>query len=765
MENKKMMMPRDFKAEVDWIMDAYEGGNLTFVDGFQKDAIQNAVGARERNTWKNWKCSIDYIHNELGSFLVIEDEGTVGLTGPNINGNELSKKIKDGEKINPNWRLARFSARNVSGGNVTGAGQYGVGKTVYSACSKNYKYYYDSLRADGTYVANVNDKGEVYELAFENEKAKKFIKENTNLNPKNTVGTRIIIENPKEEICESIRNKEIMKKIQETWWRCLMKMDNDSGIFINSEKVLPLKIENVEKRFELPKIEKYLDGYRVKNFGFYIMKKDSAVRKGVDYYRKGMKIGPVDNLDIPTAIKDRYWGYIEVDEEWEDGLADIENNVHSGVNPQKKRSAPYRNLKNYINEKIDGLLVDWGYKKDKDYEDKKTQEVLKELSTELNALFDDLGFEDLGKGGKKPDFAIRWKGVVFPNPGSEVVTTGDKIIINFRINNGYLTDRKFNYSLDVFSKTDNKMISHIANGNVKLQSGHNYDENIELAINQSTSRRYEENIIVLKVIAVDSGKEKRNTLSYYYDTEKENFIRREVLLTLKNIEFPNLESRRVNFGESIKNIVYRIENNRNFPLTFSLNISVHNLNDASNTKIAEVAKITGEVNAFDEIVIENVPNIEFSEDRYSEYLDRGILELRARLIALEDSDEYEKGDRVTHYYQKIYLNMDEKSGKEGSFEPQTIPSPNDYRRSWCTGGTRRIIINSEHPAYKIAQENEEEWRSYMKQEMLKQYVLLYLEEGKTGMFENDKKFSEMEPLEVNTVIMNKIEEVYKKSFE
>ena len=39
----------------------------------------------------------------------------------------------------------------------------------------------------------------------------------------------------------------------------------------------------------------------------------------------GMKIGKVDIADIPAAVKDRFWGYIEVDKEWEERLADIED--------------------------------------------------------------------------------------------------------------------------------------------------------------------------------------------------------------------------------------------------------------------------------------------------------------------------------------------------------------------------------------------------------------------------------------------------------
>lgn len=144
MEAKKSLMPQNFKNDINWIIDAYELAKVTFPDGFQKDAIQNAVGARSRDSWSDWKCRIDLIKNSQGVFLVIEDEGTEGLTGPNISTTEIMDMIDKELDIDHTWRLARFSSRNVSGGNQTGVGKYRVGKSVYSACSEDYDYFFDS---------------------------------------------------------------------------------------------------------------------------------------------------------------------------------------------------------------------------------------------------------------------------------------------------------------------------------------------------------------------------------------------------------------------------------------------------------------------------------------------------------------------------------------------------------------------------------------------------------------------------------------------
>ena len=77
-DNTLMQMPENYKRQVDWIFGAYELAGVSFPDGFQKDAIQNAVGARKHDSWKDWKCSISIVTNEKGTFLLVEDEGTQG---------------------------------------------------------------------------------------------------------------------------------------------------------------------------------------------------------------------------------------------------------------------------------------------------------------------------------------------------------------------------------------------------------------------------------------------------------------------------------------------------------------------------------------------------------------------------------------------------------------------------------------------------------------------------------------------------------------
>lgn len=764
-DNTLMQMPENYKRQVEWIFGAYELAGVSFPDGFQKDAIQNSVGARKNDSWKDWKCSISIVTNEKGTFLLVEDEGTQGLTGPNYDLNEFRKIVENNEDIDPTWRLARFSSRNVSGGNQTGPGKYGVGKSVYSVASIDYDYCFESQREDGLYVVNRNNCGKIYSKAFENNEAKNKLIEWTGLTPKCSVGTRVIIFNPNEEIVRSIKSGDIIQYIQESWWLSIKRMGENSGIFVNGERVnLPDSIE-YDNAYDLPRPETYQPGYRVKHFGLYVSKKGDNEWHGISYYRMGMKIGSVDVDDIPPSIRDKYWGYIEVDKEWEERLADIEDTIHYGVAKNKKRTTIYQYLKGFANSKIHQLLIDWGYVKDKENADKKLQDTLKKISTELQDLFDEMGFEDLGKGPKKPDFAVRWRNIHYPTEGTETVAPNEVLQFGIRINNDYVTDKKFEYRLDVVSKSDDHIVSTLDQGSIKILSGKYYDKDYAPIITSGIAERFEENRIVLMVKVSGSGKEKRKELPFFFDIDKPDNSRREVVLSLHSIDFPREGSRRVNYGESISNVSYLIDNKRCDELDFIVRVGVHNCENPTNPQIVEIGRFAGHVDPYEEVIIDSIPAIEFPENVYSTYIQEGVLELRARVVASAASGEYEKGERITDYRYKIFLNQDEKNGKDGSFIPRTDPQPDNFRRSWYKkyGNDRIIYINNAHPAYLAIQYDESRQIEYMRQEMLKQYVLLYLAEGKFSMFGNGVDLSEMELVEATQCIMDKIEEVYHRS--
>lgn len=759
-------IPQNYKKNVEWILGAYTDAGVTLSNGFQKDAIQNAAGARKINKWKNWSCDISLVENDHGRFLVVEDSGTVGLTGENTPAEKINELMTSGEELPPEERLSRFTSMFNSGGNITGGGLFGVGKTVYSVASKNYTYYFDSLREDGKYVANVNNCGQVRSTAFENDEAKDFIFTKTGFFEKKTVGTRVIIEEPKDELVESINSGEFVEYIQEAWWLIIQRLDDTSAITVNGVPVLvPPRIKSATHSFETHSPEIYATYYKVKHFGFYVFDKGKNPWDGISYYRKGMKIGEIDIKDIPDKIKGKFWGYVEVDEPWEQELSEIEDKVHFGVSKGQKLRSAYQNLKNYCNEKVRANLVQWGYIRDKVHDDKKLKDELQKIAEDIQDLFDKLGFEDLGKGPQKADFDVRWQDISYPVPNSEKVTSGDTISFAMRIKSSYLTDKKFDYKLYVLTPKTGAVVHNITSGEITVKSNTVFKKDFTFTISKENSEHLAENRIILSVKVIGSAKEKKKELPYFYDIDRPDNRRDIVNLTLNECQFPVEGSRRVNFDEKIHNVRYRIENKRNQELKYRLNISIHNASDSTYPKIVDVAFLNGTVRPFEEIVTDYLEDIVFTESIYKQHLTSGVLELRARLIANEDDEQFEKGDRITHYHFKLFLNCDEKSGKNDAFQVKSIDDPGNYRRSWCTPGTgRTIYVNVGHTAYLSIRDFPDFQYEYLREQMLKQYVLLYLNEGKYDMFrQHDKDFAELSPQEGADLVLEKIESTYSQS--
>lgn len=759
-------IPHNYKNNVNWILGAYEDAGVSFPNGFQKDAIQNAVGARKTNKWKAWSCDISLIKNAHGQFVVVEDKGTAGLTGKNTPAEDISRMMAQGGVLPPEERLSRFTSMFNSGGNTTGGGLFGAGKSVYSVASESYTYYFDSVREDGKYVANVNKCGQVMNIAKEGDEAQNYILVNTGLTQKTTVGTRVIIESPISELADAISSGDIIPFIQESWWLILQRFDSDSRITVNGQAVVvPSDIKAGTHTFELQNPETYATNYKVKHFGIYVFEKGDNRWNSISYYRKGMKIGEIDLKEIPEKIIGKFWGYIEVDESWEDDLSEIEDRVHFGVSKGKKLKSSYQYLKNYCNEKVKANLLEWGFIKDKENDDKKLKDELKQIAEDIQDLFDKLGFEDLGKGPQKADFDVRWQNIKYPVVGSERVTTGDNIKFSMRVSSSYAADKKFEYKLFVQNPLTGSVVSQMAKDTIVVKSNTATRLDFEHKISKDNSDQYSENLIVLSVKVVGSGKEKKKELPYFYDIDKPDNRREVVNLWIHECRFPVEGSRRVNFDEAIRNVSYRIENKRNYELSYKLNVSIHNASDISCPKIVDVASLTGSVKPFEDVITQHLDDIIFSKSVYEKYLSSGVLELRARLIANEDDSEYEKGDKITFYHFKLFLNCDEKNGKNDSFDVRSIDAPENYKRSWHTPGSgRTIYLNVGHPAYLNVKDYPEIQYEYLREQMMKQYVLLYLDEGKYDIFsDNGKGFPELEPQEAVERVIEKIESIYSQS--
>ena len=333
---------------------------------------------------------------------------------------------------------------------------------------------------------------------------------------------------------------------------------------------------------------------------------------------------------------------------------------------------------------------------------------------------------------------------------------------NSRIKSSFSVERTFEYELYIKSMTTGERLARISKDRITVDA--NSFEKIDFihTVTKENSEQYAENRIILSVKLVGSKKKIDKELIYFYDIDPPARQREIVSLCLHECVFPREKSRRVNTDEALKNVCYRIENKRNCTLNYKLKVSIHNASDKSCPKICDVASLTGILKPFDDVITPYIDDIVFTKNIFEQYLDSGTLELRAKLIANEDDEEFEKGDKITYFNYKVFFNCDEKNGKNDAFNIKSVEEPNNFRRSWCLAGiNREIYFNLGHAAFLKFKDAPDVQHEYLKEQMLKQYVLLYMKESKFDMFNmQGENFEDLSPQDAVEQVMEKIENIY-----
>lgn len=749
--------PVNYEYEIKAVKRQYEN-QKGIIHGFQKDVIQNAQGARITNSYKDWSCKIDLVNTDKGSFLLVTDYGTTGLTGNNFSVEEIDKLSNNGVAIPPKEKLARISSRYNSGGNDFGGGLFGIGKTFYNIVSKDLKYIFESnsINKDEGYRCNLNDKNRIMNRALENDEAKEFVRDHTGLSFITHTGTRFIIYNPIDEMVEAVKDGSLVKFIQETWWRLFSYFNKDTGIYVNNVKIsLPEQYEtkNLKKIVEKELIN--TEYSRIRKIGFFINDNLDDDLSGFYYYRKGMKIGQLVIECIPKSLEGKYFGYVEVDDDWEKDLADIEEGTHYDVNSTKKRHSCYRILKNTTNEFIKQQLIEWNYISNNDNNDSKLRQVFDEIKNELEELFSDKGLEDFGVGEKKLDYVLRLSSVNYPNE-SKTVYQNESISFAYTLKTTSNKDRLFKINIETYC--DDKRTTVLVSDTITSSKNNPYLGNYSLKISDINSVKFSMNNLVISIIPYDSSKKTIKRLTYYYLMESPKRDKNDYLLTLYYKSMPRKGSRRVNFGENISEIMYRIENNTLVESKVNIRISLHEYNNNSK-EIYTHYRQQVMIKPYEEVFV-SIPYIVFDEEKISHQILKGKIILRAEVSAAERLGEYTKGQKLSRYDYLIMLNQNDKIGPFDSFKIVPIDGDKDKRRSWMNHTNREILINVKHPQYQ-----ESSTKGYLKEyagELVTRHFLLhYLYEGKSSIISlNQKEYDEADIIDVINRLNDKIEETW-----
>jgi len=717
---------------------------LGLAHGLQKEAIQNSHGAKDRQSKVQWSCRFRLLDSQKGTLLSITDEGTYGLTGTSTKG------VKDRPVSFPaSERFARFESMFDSGGDE-GPGLFGRGKLIFNACSDERLIFYDSLTRDGLYrFGKRHIKGRVCEQylnAFEGEAARTRLREELGgaLQPLTTPGTRITIVRPVKEVLDAIRSGEFLTSIGDTWWEIIQKEDAEITV---SGLSGPVTHACVPENFGgLPKVSRNkwrvyrTDNatievgdlrYKVKHLHVLIPPQGHKLREeqlGVFVHRRGMQVGRLLVAGVPEEVADRLFGYIQLDEAFEDVLSASENLTHYGFSHTKRPE--FRALRKWVQEHFNGFMDSIGLGRRTD-QNARARESAEEANAALNGILKDLGVPSLGTGREtRRDFSVSIENLEFAH-NNNLVKTGDTLEgFLFRVANH--TSGQKDVMVEVTTNREDGTVIETILPKVllRLQSGQSKPTApLRVQFAAGAYRSGEKVTCAAIVRGLDGQVLARRSFFVYVDTTPPLPGPDLAEIELTEYEFPKEDSKRVNFGQSILGLTYLLHNRT--PLRMSVRVRISTFWAEEGMELDEVFHQDIVLGPYGSIDC-RVEEVKVTEERYGE-VRRGKIKLRCAATGLETTGLWEKGRRLAEKTTVFYLEMDPSYGlfedtalvPMGPGEPRSKASATAGTKSW------KLDINSNHPAFIDADPDDEARVEYIFEESARQaaFVLLTRDQG------------------------------------
>jgi len=393
------------------IVDDYET-YATIPHGVQKDAIQNGWDARvEKKKGGNWGMHFSLQDNGMGTNIVVfRDWGTTGLTGRVLTGDDLNKDLP----IEERW--GRFENLAFTKDPTEDAlGARGQGKFIFLAASKTKRIVYDTLREDGVYRFGARYfKGitNIMSHDWEGKAAEGKLKLYApGLKPLNEIGTRVIIDEPIDELVQAFQNRTFHRMISETWWEIISKFGANIVVNIDGvDEVIDAPSEYSEKN----KLSKELKVYEEENFNIRVQNKDYRVKKlflayspekdlpedirGIAVQRGGMMVERLEPRYVPKGENEKLFGYITFDKPFDIEMARAEASTHYTFSWRK---AFPREVKGTIDTHVGKFLVDIGVTQNpENKKNRKRREAEQHAMAVANKVAKALGITGKGHGGK-----------------------------------------------------------------------------------------------------------------------------------------------------------------------------------------------------------------------------------------------------------------------------------------------------------------------------------------------------------------------------
>ena len=517
--------PEQVKAIVDGY-NQYSG----IAHGVQKDAIQNSWDARSTSKGTGWTIEFELRSDGKGtSYLSFRDTGTFGLTGKVIPADKMVDNLPDEE------RWARFeSLAFVKGSNGGSLGSRGRGKFIFIGASKRLTILYDTLRADGVYRVGKHwvEKTKCPVISWEGEVAKSRLQDETNgmFKPLETIGTRIIIVDPVDEVIGAWVDGTFDRAISETWWEIIQKF----GAKIIAKRVGKQTVEGLLPEFVLA--DKDSKEYKVSirenekaNLGGFKVKKLHIVSKrsgtvpndirGISVQRGGMKVTSIDVRYLPNELASSIYGYVALDEDAETLLRKDEGPEHYSID--FRRSFPGA-LRRYVEDQLGVFARDkLGWARDVRQIRREQQQLAERRALlAINKIARETGFFGSSSGTKEGTdeprpwrpIRVRFPAFVFPRKDDIRVNYGEKVV-GIRVSGVNDSDTQIKTRLKMFLRSDQKELKTYLDKDLAIDPEKDsgefgpYEEAISVA-NFPAIGRY----VVVARMTILSGKQKGSTI-------------------------------------------------------------------------------------------------------------------------------------------------------------------------------------------------------------------------------------------------------------
>ena len=779
-------MPQNDLVQIEGTEKDYKDLGKGLAHGFQKDAIQNGVGARVNKSMKKaclngWAFNFELIEINGKKSITFWDEGTTGLIGRILSLEEIEIASAAGElgSSNSDEKLSRFFSRFESGGNL-GAGMFGRGKLIFSAASKDKSLLVDSLRTDKKYVASDR---KIYGTTLsqlkkpkEDEDAKSFILEQSleALEPLTSPGTRITVLNIKEDLLkafelsfEDSNNEEsLYHMISETWWE-IIKLGAKINL-IRDGQILPVGLTSdlepllnakhgidgykVYKK-ELKPINVDDQEYKIKEIKLVVAKdKIPKNLRGVWGQRKTMQVGDMFS-DIRHEIKDKTFGYLRFDDDLETKLEEAENRVHYGFSG---KTSIVKRIRQFIRNSVDEFASDLGFVAESS--ERRTRNIVNSALNELNDLAKGLGLQTgFGGGTQIKNYSLSIESFLLPNQDTKRVEIGQQIgpieycfrnhSTNLVRGNFVITFEQGNIKEEVW-KGESISINSRDSKNIKID---------KLKIEEGVFSN--EALLIVKARFIDS-----DTSQDFASLTREIWLgidppppgKNLVELTVLPMQYPRKDTKRVELGESLGNIGFSVKNKENtdFKLKCEVVVRRSKTEDRDVEVLHSLVKQEFVLKALSDYQWET-HDLEISEEMFGVvFNDENTTdkykkcEFFYRFSNAERYDEYDliKGTVLAKNNSRDFYCGVNPAGQSLFKKCQSVDDKDDPHRAKTSGSVDDgyiFILNTGHPAYKYIEEiSEELCEAYCQEQMMYHSVLNAIHDDKfVGVLEDHQDLS------------------------